>query len=139
MEKVRSGALESTKRSRRTIGRRSRTVLGVEEAAAGACRRQGAAGGAGGAAGGAGIGEEGSSFGAGGGAEQCGGRPPGSGLCAATVVWQKMIRRAFVGRDSVISAWLQLLANQTVFRPERKERQTLPRLTRWRSLVNREL
>lgn len=60
-EKVRSGALESAKRSSRRIGRRSRTVLGVEEeAAAGACRRQGAVGGAGGAAGGAGIGEVGS-------------------------------------------------------------------------------
>lgn len=64
VEKVRSGALESTKRRSRKTGRRSRSVLGVEEDAAGAgaaCRRhepggrQGAGGGVG-AGGGAGIG-----------------------------------------------------------------------------------
>lgn len=81
VEKVRSVALESTKRSSRRIGRRSRTVLGVEEAAVGACRRQGAAGGTGGAAGGAGIRalrEQQQPTAVPGNV----GRPPGSGYCA---------------------------------------------------------
>lgn len=96
MEKVRAGALESTKRSSRRIGRRSRTVLGVEEAAAGACRRQGAAGGAGGAAGGAGIGEEGwapfflffSLFYFGGSSRRRCRIYKAGGLCPGPVVWQ---------------------------------------------------